>query len=226
MLKNNSSLADIEILLRKGLDALSIPIANEYLSQLSVYVSELHKWNRRMNLIAKNTTVAESVEKHFLDSLTLLPVIRQYKNESMTLLDVGTGAGFPGLVLKAACPELEVTLVEPREKRSIFLKHIIRTLGLSKVQVISSRIEDDAIAIPQGGYSFITSRAVAEPNIFLPMISRFTTEKTIIITMLGGREEPAPLVDELAEKFQVLNNHHFALPASGDKRVLCLLKAR
>jgi len=226
MKTKNLTPVDIEILLRNGLLALEIPLADELISKLVLYVSELHKWNRRMNLVAKNTPVAESVEKHFLDSLTLLAVIRQYKNDEMSLLDVGTGAGFPGLVLKTACPELDVTLVEPREKRSIFLKHIIRTLGLSRVRVITTRIEDDSIPRPDGGYSFITSRAVAEPNTFLPMISRFAGAQSIIITMLGGREKPAPLSADLDEEFQFITDHPFTLPVSGDKRILRLLRVR
>ncbi|MDH4319529.1 MAG: 16S rRNA (guanine(527)-N(7))-methyltransferase RsmG [Desulfobulbaceae bacterium] len=226
MKTKNLSPADVEILLRNGLRALEIPLADELISKLALYATELHKWNQRMNLVAKNTPIAESVEKHFLDSLTLLAVIRQYKNDEMSLLDVGTGAGFPGLVLKTACPELDVTLVEPREKRSIFLKHIIRTLGLSRVAVITSRIEDDSIPRPVEGYSFITSRAVAEPNTFLPMIGRFAGVHSIIITMLGGREKPAPLSAGQSEKFQLINDHHFILPISRDQRILRILKAR
>ena len=95
------------------------------------------------------------VEKHFLDSLTLLPVIRQYgldneMNSHASLLDVGTGAGFPGLVLAAALPELDVTLVEPRQKRVFFLCHIIRTLGLTNVQTIRADAATLDTADPYG----------------------------------------------------------------------------
>ncbi|MCK5515866.1 MAG: class I SAM-dependent methyltransferase, partial [Desulfobulbaceae bacterium] len=109
-------------LLIRGLNQLGVNLDDKAIDQVLLYCQELLKWNKRINLIARNTQPAEVIEKHFLDSLTLLPVIKQYSGANPTLLDIGTGAGFPGLVLAAVMPELQVTLVEPRQKRVSFLR--------------------------------------------------------------------------------------------------------
>jgi 16S rRNA (guanine527-N7)-methyltransferase len=168
------------------------------------------------------------VEKHFLDSLTLMPVIQQYGLEQQgdgetTLVDVGTGAGFPGLVLAIALPKLAVTLVEPRQKRVSFLRHIIRTLGLTNVQVKDQRIE------PGQGWegsepTFITSRAVAAIEVFLPMIESITAAKTVVI-MMGAEEVQTGEKNELHSLgWQQMEGRKFQLPFSRHPRVLTLLQ--
>ena len=101
----------VDHLLRTGLGQLGIRVTETALGGLVRYCLDLEKWNRRVNLVARNTSLADIVEKHFLDSLTLLPLIQKYgleqgndsgENFGINLLDVGTGAGFPGLVLATA----------------------------------------------------------------------------------------------------------------------------
>ena len=77
------------------------------------------------------------IESHFLDSLTMLPLVKDCPPPG--LMDVGSGAGFPGLALKIVCPDLLVTLVEPRQKRTSFLRNVIRILGLEKIVVLETR---------------------------------------------------------------------------------------
>ncbi|RWX51167.1 16S rRNA m(7)G-527 methyltransferase, partial [Candidatus Electrothrix marina] len=174
---------------------------------------------------------ADTVEKHFLDSLTLLPVIRQYSldkersgDEGGSLLDVGTGAGFPGLVLATVLPELMVALIEPRQKRVSFLRHIIRTLGLTNVQVTDQRIEPgQAWNGPE--CTFVTSRAVAAVDTFLPMIEGVATEKTVVIMMGATDEEASPEKKRQAVAgWQCLEERKFLLPFSRHPRILTLLQ--
>uniref|UniRef100_UPI004056D23E 16S rRNA (guanine(527)-N(7))-methyltransferase RsmG n=1 Tax=Candidatus Electrothrix sp. TaxID=2170559 RepID=UPI004056D23E len=218
-----------------GLNKLGLSLSQQQLENILLYCQELQKWNRRVNLIARNTSSIDIVEKHFLDSLTLMPVIQQYGLEQKdhaehtdhttetTLLDVGTGAGFPGLVLAIALPELSVTLVEPRQKRVSFLRHIIRTLGLANVQVKDQRIE------PGQGWegpvpSFITSRAVAAADIFLPMIEVIAAEKTVVI-MMGAEEISSKEKKDLhTTGWHSLEEPEFQLPFSQHPRVLTLLQ--
>ncbi len=169
-----------------GLNKLSLSLSPQQTDSILLYCQELQKWSKRVNLIARNTSPTDIVEKHFLDSLTLLPVIRQYgleqgkvgndRDNEVSLVDVGSGAGFPGLVLAAVLPELTVTLVEPRQKRVSFLRHIIRILGLTNVQVTDQRIEPGQ-AWDGPECTFITSRAVAATDTFLPLIEGIATEK-------------------------------------------------
>src|SRR5262249_27872914 len=108
------------------------------------YQSLLLKWNDKINLTAI-TAPEEIVEKHFLDSLALIPALslwwpaqnvsRETFSEGLTLLDIGAGGGFPGLPLKIALPSLRVTLVDSVKKKCDFIKEVIRALGLSDVEV-------------------------------------------------------------------------------------------
>ena len=107
--------SDNRQLLRTGSQRLGIPLGDEAIERLLIYLAQLMKWSRRVNLIARDTPEEQAVELHFLDSLTLAPLLQE--PEAVHLLDVGTGAGFPGLVLACVLPEARFTLVEPRQKR-------------------------------------------------------------------------------------------------------------
>ena len=125
---------------------------------LTSYYRELDRWNQKINLSAIQDT-NEIAIKHFLDSLLYSQAMEPRKNAS--LLDVGSGAGFPGLPLKILAPELHVTLLEPNEKKTSFLRHIIGTLDLKNVSVISKNIRDFSHMTAQHGrFSYVTTRAV------------------------------------------------------------------
>lgn len=171
--------------LRAGCQALDLPEPNKDVEErLLRYFIELKRWSQKVNLIAKGTADEEILEKHFLDSLTVLPFLT---GENPHLLDIGTGAGFPGLVCKAAMPELRVTLVEPRFKRVSFLRHIIRTLHLEDITVLECRVEDEAKLPTESDFTHISSRAVSDIKIFLAMCSRFAKPETKVICMKGPK---------------------------------------
>ncbi len=203
-----------------GLARLDLSIVDSVVGQLLLYCEELQKWNRKINLIARETTAAEIVEKHFLDSLALLPLLDLHGGPEVSLLDVGSGAGFPGLVLAAARPELRVTLLEPRQKRTAFLRHITRTLGLSNVQVREERLEPGQVLPEQ--FTFITSRAVAAPEIFLPLIEANAGPETVVILMLAAAERQSWDVG----RWQTVEQLKFVLPFSGDPRLLTAVRKR
>jgi 16S rRNA (guanine527-N7)-methyltransferase len=126
-------------LLAAGAVQLDVSLADEAVSQLLVYASELQAWNRKVNLTGV-TEAEEILVKHFLDSLIYSKYLRDHRDQS--LLDVGTGAGFPGLPLKIACPSVTVTLLEPSEKKTAFLHHVIGTLKLEEIVVVSRRVQE------------------------------------------------------------------------------------
>jgi 16S rRNA (guanine527-N7)-methyltransferase len=188
------------------------------MERLHCYYLELKKWSRKVNLIAKGTGDVEIVEKHFLDSLTLLPIL---SGENPHLLDIGTGAGLPGLVCKAVLPELKVTLVEPRLRRVSFLRHIIRTLKLESISVLECRAEDEDMLPTDGGFTHITSRAVSEIRLFLAMCNRFAAADTQVICMKGPRwrEEMDSLTASDSEKiFRLASTTEYILPESKSTR--------
>lgn len=207
-----------EQLLRQGLDRLGISLADEQVNALMVYFHELKKWSRRINLIARESDDARIIESHFLDSLTLKLLLDQAPLEGGGLLDVGTGAGFPGLVLAVAVPELQVTLVEPRKKRVSFLQHIVRTLGLKNVRIFSRRIEEVGLD-EESGYRFVTSRAVTSPLHFLPMVHRFL-EKGAAAVLMVAKQERLDEVSELDQPYGFDQMLELELPFSGASRIL------
>ncbi len=217
-------MCDRKLFLR-GLDRLGIRLEGDSVDNILLYCRELQKWNKRINLIARNTPAAEILEKHFLDSLTLLPVIDQYGETSKTLLDVGTGAGFPGLVLAVARSELQVTLVESRQKRVSFLRHIIRTLQLANVTIIADRLEHaDKLAEQQ--FTFITSRAVADAGLFLNMIVDVPGPETVVIIMQAKDTMQQWTGDAKTNGWKRIDNMKFKLPFSGAPRLLTMIRKR
>jgi 16S rRNA (guanine527-N7)-methyltransferase len=207
--------------LTAGLAKLDIDLPMPAVDRLARYFDELKKWSRKVNLIAKSASDDEIVENHFLDSLTILPLL----GPGCHLLDIGTGAGFPGLVCKAAQPELAVTLVEPREKRLSFLRHVVRTLALSGVVIEGCRVEDEGKLPADGPYTHITGRAVSEIGPFLAMIERFTAPSLRVILMKGPkwREEMAAASATIAgSSYRLAEVRECALPFSGARRALVL----
>ncbi len=155
---------------------------------LKQYADELEKWQQKVNLIAKTATKTEIIEKHFLDSLILLPELEKKSH----LLDIGTGAGFPGLVCRTALPRLSLTLVEPRLKRVNFLRHIVRSLELKKddgeLRICAGRMTTTS-PLCKKNFSHITCRAVSEIAPFLEMVSCFAGSGTQLLLMKGPKWE-------------------------------------
>ena len=150
-------------ILESGLAELAIHLPNSAIEQLMCYLGELLRWNKKINLTALNTEEAILI-KHFLDSLTALPYLQ--RKPGVHWIDVGTGGGFPGLVLKIAAPEICLTLLEPLGKKVTFLHHMIGLLGMNSVSVIPERIEHLAGSEWDRQYDLMMTRAFS-PEILL-----------------------------------------------------------
>jgi 16S rRNA (guanine527-N7)-methyltransferase len=173
----------------RGLEALHLE-AHQVPSweQLVVYKDELLKWNQKMNL----TTITDPdaiLERHFLDSLAILP----YLPSAGRLMDVGCGPGFPGLMIKLARPDLEVVLIEAREKKVHFLNHVIRQLGFSVgIQTQALFLDPKSPYSELGRFDGIVTRAALHPEAFLALCAPYEQEHTQKIMMRGSLEENLP----------------------------------
>ena len=145
-------------------------MSEEQLDQFETYYRELADWNQRVNLTA--IIEYEDVQvKHFLDSLTVCLTAREHLAGPVRVMDVGAGAGLPGLALKLAFPDLKIALVESAKKKAAFLHHIVETLGLEDVSVYTGRAEDLAREKDlRDAFDLVVVRALAK----LPLLLEFS----------------------------------------------------
>ena len=156
------SLLAPEKLLQQGGQRLGLHLKKKQVNQLLTYLNELKRWNRRVNLTAL-TTNQDIIERHFLDSLMGVKTIRPYQD--LKLMDIGTGAGFPGIPIKLYYPEILLTLVEPVHKKAAFLHHLCGVLRLKGVSVLAERVEGlHRSPEHRGVYQVIVTRAFAKPK--------------------------------------------------------------
>ncbi len=211
-------------LILSGLEQLGpeYRISEDRLAKLERYLAELLKWRQKVNLISKTAAVRDIIDKHFLDSLSLLPELQG----NSRLLDIGTGAGFPGLVCRAALPQLDLCLLEPRLKRVNFLRHIIRTLTLAEdegdICVYAERMDAES-PLSKEKFTHVTCRAVTEIGPFLQMVSGFYGSGAALLLMKGPRweEELAAAQPVLAQSgYRLGNVRSVILPFSGVEHFL------
>ncbi|MBU1404392.1 MAG: 16S rRNA (guanine(527)-N(7))-methyltransferase RsmG [Proteobacteria bacterium] len=213
-------------ILEQGLTAMSIALDAQARDRLAVYCDELIRWGAKINLVAK-APLREIWETHFLDSLSLLRVLPPQGSQQQPLLDIGTGAGFPGLALKAARPELPVILVDPRQKRVSFLRHVIRTLGLKDIEVLCGRLEKTSAEVDGHILSIpiITSRAFTDIGEFLLHTEAVSPAGGRVICMKGpraGEEINAWQLTQPNSSYRLQEIIELTLPFSGKVRNLVI----
>lgn len=173
--------AGAEEVLRAGVEALDIACGIDTLKKFMLYLSELKKWSRVHNLTSIRDD-RDIVEKHFLDSLLYLRVLPQ---GGLKLLDVGSGAGFPGIPLKLVRPEIDLYLLESRGKKAAFLRYIADTLGLSGVTVIEGRLEDFKPPADMPLFDAAVVRALFGVSEFIEKVSPVVRPGGVIVLSKG-----------------------------------------
>ena len=175
------------------------------------YEHELLSWNDRVNLTAVREPEQIRI-KHFLDSLTCLQVIREA--QAVKLIDVGTGAGFPGLPMKIVNPNLQLTLVESVGKKTNFCQHMVRTLGLEGVKVVQERVETlGQMNEHRQRYDWATARAVAVMPILVEYLLPLVKVGGGVVAMKG---ENAPAETQTSEHAIRLLGGHLRKTHPGD----------
>jgi 16S rRNA (guanine527-N7)-methyltransferase len=189
---SDTTSADLtESTLRSGLDSWGLAYTNSQIGDLLIYRDMLLDWNaNRMNLTRIVEPEAVAVQ-HFLDSLSILQYCSVKQNGA--LLDVGTGAGFPALVLKIFRPDLRITLLEATAKKLQFNAAVCERLGLKQVEFIHGRIEKLPPPVPFSSFDIITVRAVAELSSLVSWCAPYLRRETGQLLALKG----ARATDEL-----------------------------
>ena len=203
---------------------LGININDTQLKQLNRYYELLVEWNEKMNLT--NITIKEDVYlKHFYDSLTIQKVIDLYEEE--TLCDIGTGAGFPGLVLKILFPNLKITLVDALNKRIIFLNEVIKELNLENIETVHARIEEYGTKNREK-YDVVTARAVSKLNILLEYAIPLSKPQKYFISLKGHIEEEIINAKNAMDKLdvEITKKEEFLLPIENSSRTIIMFKKR
>jgi 16S rRNA (guanine527-N7)-methyltransferase len=201
--------------LTESLRTLNLHLAPETFPLLEKLVDELLRWNPRRNLTAI-TDREEVLEKHLIDSLTLLPFARQ----STQLLDIGSGAGFPALPLKIACPGLNVISVEAVGKKVDFQRHIARTLGLKGFTALHQRVE--MLTGYRAVFDLVTARALCSLGGLIAMAEPFLAPGGRLVAMKGpeGHLEFLAQQDRLKQQGWTAALHTLKLPVSRAERCL------
>jgi len=214
----------MEKLVRDAQALFNVHMTGRQVLSLITYEKELLEWNRKFNLTAIRD--AESIRtKHFLDSFSC--VLAWKATPPNHLIDVGTGAGFPGLPLKILYPTMKVTLVESVGKKAMFCQHLVSVLGLEHVEVIQARAEDlGQDADHREKYDWAVARAVANLNVLgeylIPLVK-------VGGTMLAQKGESGPAEAQSAEKAMKLLGGKLRqlipvnLPGVADDRYLVLV---
>ena len=214
----------MEKLRQNSLQLLGLALTDRQISALQIYERELLDWNTRMNLTAIRDP--DSIRtKHFLDSFSCLLALRDLPPKK--LIDIGTGAGFPGIPLKIILPKLHLTLVESVEKKAHFCSHIVEKLGLDGVTVLVARAEElGQLQEHRQKYDWAVARSVAN----LPVL----VEYLLPLVRVGGRAlaqkgENAPMEAHTAENAMKLLGGQLhqlvpvALPGVAEERFLIII---
>lgn len=197
---------------------IGIKPTEEQLSQLDKFYHLMLEWNEKINL-TRITAEKEVYLKHFYDSLTLNKVI-DLKNVN-TLCDVGTGAGFPGVVLKIVFPNLRITLIDSLLKRVNYLNEIIKELKLQDIEAIHSRGEDY-----KGEFDVVTSRAVANIEKLVDYTMHLVSKNGVFVALKGNidKELTESVAKKINKKYRIIKLEKFTLPIENSERSLVVIK--
>ena len=202
----------------KYLEELNIYPTEEQLIKLDKFYKLLISWNEKINL-TRITEEKDVYLKHFYDSLTITKEIDL--SSVNTLCDVGTGAGFPGIVLKIMYPNLKVTLIDSLLKRVNYLNEIIKDLELDDIKAIHTRGEDY-----KEKFDVVTSRAVANIEKLVTFTMHLVDKNGVFIAMKGNidNELTDSVEKNIAKKYKIVKINKFKLPIEESDRSLVVIK--
>jgi 16S rRNA (guanine527-N7)-methyltransferase len=189
---------------------------------LGIFLDELTRWNAKINLTGLKSR-ERIIHELLLDCFVPLPFLP----EKGTLLDVGAGAGFPGLVLKICNPSLRVSLLEPNGKKAAFLQHVTRLCSLGQIQVIQARAESKSEGLVSEGYQVVTARALAALEETLTLCAPWVVRRGLFVSFQGADaaarlEACRPLLDPTG--LVLVQNLGYSVPGKPGKRHVLIFR--
>ena len=205
-------------LLDKGVQEIGFPCSKKEISSFMTFLSELKKWNKTYNLTALKTD-NDIIIKHFLDSISYL---KAFPDGRLKIADAGSGAGFPGIPIKIISPDINVTLIESSRKKATFLRHIVRLLKLTEINVIEERVENLGDEYKKS-FDIVVSRATFKIKGFVETARPYLKENGLLVLSKGPKlkEELDEMPYDGCHVESILN---LQLPYLKDERNLILLK--
>ena len=209
-------------LLVEGAGELGVLLTDEHISAFERYLDELKVWAEHMNLIRREND-REIVLKDFLDSLT----VTKHLSENASVMDIGSGAGFPGVPAKIIRPDLKLVLLEARRKKVFFLKNLIRHLGLERTEAHWYGERTEIERNLRGEFDYVISRAFGSLQEFSSKGTPFLRQGGILLAMKAKKgkaelEENLPSLDKMGLRLAFLNG--LRLPFLGHERILIGLR--
>jgi 16S rRNA (guanine527-N7)-methyltransferase len=211
--------AALEAGLRSGLDELGLSLGDAQIGQLLDYLELIRKWNKVYNLTAVREP-AEMLTHHLLDSLAAVgPLRRQTQGRAISLLDVGSGAGLPGVVIAICAPEIRVDCVDTVAKKAAFVQQAAVTLGLPNLRGLHDRVENLA-----GPYDVVCSRAFASLPDFVAWSAAALASDGIWLAMKGKR--PDAEIAALPPEAEVFHVEQLRVPGLDAERCIVWMRKR
>ena len=211
----------LRTLLTTGAEKLGITLSDQQTDAFLIYLAELEKWNRKINLTAIRNE-QDIVIKHFLDSLSYLKGFAP--SLALRLLDMGSGAGFPAVPIKIVHPEISITMVEAVNKKASFLRHIVRTLKLTEVVVVDKRTGELSSSYHQS-YDVVTARAFADMKSALSEGAPFLKPGGLMV-LSRGPEETIEEETALKAGLAIEKSLDLKLPHSNDPRAIWVFRKK
>ena len=208
-------------LLCEGASLIGVDLTSAERDLFMLYLRELKSWNKKINLTGLKSD-RDIVIGHFLDSMSAA----RFVPEGSRLLDIGSGAGFPGIPIKIISPSLEVTLLDSVHKKVVFMREVIRSLGLGGIEAVWGRAEDQGNGIERRSFQSVITRAVGPIPGILRLSESYLAAGGRIILMRGqrGGEEWEAARSDVSEEYRLAERSDFTLPFGGQSRTILVVE--